>query len=234
MSMQGHVDELAGAVTTLVSTPNVDPSRLFVLANSEGTIHALHYQLQAPRHRFKRLVLNGAPGRPVGLVARDQLLAQAAPLSNRDELMKRYDACIEAFVAGKPVVPDPSLPDGVKGLLRSLETPANLPFARELWVENPADLVGRVSEPILVVIGKKDIQVDWRKDGGALETAAAGSGNVTFAYPETADHVLKYEPRRREELTAGEVGAHYNAEGRVLDPDALSVIVEWLQSDAEL
>ena len=236
MSMQGHVDELTGAVTTLVSTPNVDPSRLFALTNSEGAIHALHYQLQAPRHRCKGLVLTGAPGRPVGLVARDQLLAQVAPLPNRDELMKRYDACIEAFVVGRPMVPDASLPDGVKDLLRSLETPVNLPFARELWVEDPAELIARVSEPILVVIGKKDIQVDWRKDGGALETATAWNKNGTFVYPENADHVLKHEPRARQELTAADVGAHYNAEGRVLDPDALSVITEWSgeQSDEEL
>ena len=228
MSMQGHVDELAGAIATLALTPNVDPSRLFALTNSEGAIHALHYQLHTPQHQFKGLVLTGAPGRPVGLVARDQLLAQTAALPNADELMKRYDGCIEAFVAGKPIVPDPLLPDGVKDLLRSLETPVNLPFARELWVEDPADLVSRVSGPILVVIGKKDIQVDWRKDGGALETATAGSGNVTFAYPENADHVLKYEPRLRDELTAVEVGAHYNAEGRVLDPEVIAVITNWL------
>jgi len=82
------------------------------------------------------------------------------------------------------------------------------------------------------VIGKKDIQVDWRKDGRALETAAAGISNVTFAYPENADHVLKYESRFREELTATEVGVQYNAEGRVLDHYALSVIVEWLSQQS--
>jgi pimeloyl-ACP methyl ester carboxylesterase len=82
--MQGHVDELAGAVTTLVSTSKVDPSRLLVLTNSEGAIHALHYQLQAPHYRFKGLVLTGAPSRPVGLEARDQLLEQAAQLPNGD------------------------------------------------------------------------------------------------------------------------------------------------------
>jgi len=180
-------------------------------------------------------MLTGAPGRPVGLVARDQLLAQAAPLPNGDDLMRRYDECIEAFVAGKPMVPDTSLPQGVKDLLLSLETPANLPFARELWLEDPASLIARVSEPILVVMGKKDIQVDWHKDGGALEKATAGNVHMRFAYPENADHVLKYEPRPREDLTAIEVGANYNAEGRGLDPDALAIIVDWLieQSDGD-
>jgi hypothetical protein len=228
ISMQGHVDELTGAVTTLLSVPDVDASRLFVLTNSEGAIHALNYQTGMSHRRFKGLVLTGAPGRSVGLVARDQVQAQVGSLANGDQIMKRYDACIAAFVAGKPIVADASLPEVVKSLLASLTVPANLPFARELWLENPAHLASQVSEPMLVLIGKKDIQVDWRADGGPLQTATAKNGNATFAFPDNADHVLKYEPRPREELVAAEVGVHYNAEGRVLDSDALSVITNWL------
>jgi hypothetical protein len=142
--------------------------------------------------------------------------------------MRCYDACIAAFVAGKSIVPDVSLPNVMKSLLASLTVPANLPFARELWLENPAQLAAQVSEPILVVIGKKDIQVDWRADGGALQTATFKNGNATLVFPENADHVLKYEARPREELVAAEVGAHYNAEARILDSDALSVITNWL------
>jgi hypothetical protein len=224
--MRGHVDELTGAVTTLVSLTDVDASRLFVLTSSEGAIHALNYQTGMPHRRFKGLVLTGAPGRPIGLVARDQV--QVGSLTNADEIMKRYDACIAAFVAGKPMLPDASLPEVVKSLLASLTVPANLPFARELWLENPAHLASQVSEPMLVVIGKKDIQVDWRADGGALQTATATNGNATFVFPDNADHVLKYEPRPRVGLAAAEVGAHYNAESRILDSDALSVITNWL------
>ena len=228
ISMQGHVDELIGAVTTLLSVPDVDASRLFVLTNSEGAIHALNYQTGMPHRRFKGLVLTGAPGRPVGLIARDQVQTQVGSLANGDEIMKHYDACIAAFVADKPIVPDASLPEVVKSLLASLTVPANLPFARELWLENPAHLASQVSEPMLVLIGKKDIQVDWRADGDALQTATATNGNAIFVFPDNADHVLKYEPRPREGLVAAEVGAHYNAEGRILDSDALSVITNWL------
>ena len=228
ISMQGHVDELTGAVTTLLSVPDVDASRLFVLTNSEGAIHAMNYQTGMPHRRFKGLVLTAAPGRPIGLVARDQVQAQVGSLANADEIMKRYDACIAAFVAGKPMLPDASLPEVLKSLLASLTVPANLPFARELWLENPAHLASQVSEPMLVLIGKKDIQVDWRADGGALQTATATNGNAIFVFPDNADHVLKYEPRPREGLVAAEVGAHYNAEGRILDSDALSVITNWL------
>ena len=228
ISMQGHLDELTGAVTTLMSLTDVDVSRLFVLTNSEGAIHALNYQTRTPHRRFDGLVLTGAPGRPIGLVARDQLLAQVGPLANGDEIMKRYDACIAAFVAGKPIAPDASLPEVMKSLLASLTVAVNLPFARELWLENPAHLASQVSEPMLVVIGKKDIQIDWRADGGPLQTATATDGNATFVFPDNTDHVLKREPRPQDELLAAEVSARYNAEGRVLDSDALSVITNWL------
>ena len=236
MSMQGHVNELAGAVTTLVSANEVDASRLFVLTNSEGAIHALNYQTRTPQHRFRGLVLTGAPGRPVGLVARDQVMAQVSSLANGEEIMKRYDACIAAFVAGKPVVPDASLPEGVKTLLASLAVPVNLPFARELWLEDPAHLASQVPEPMLVLIGKKDIQVDWGADGSALQTATAKNGNATFVFPDNADHVLKYEPRPREMLVAADVATHYNAADRILDSTAVSVIENWLaeQSDKAL
>jgi hypothetical protein len=228
MSMQSHIDELVGAVETFISYVNVDVTRLFALTSSEGAIHALNYQLQATSRRFKGFVLTGTPGRPVGQVARSQLLAQAALLPNGDVLMKHYDDYIAAFVADKPVVPDAALPEGVQTLLRSLTVPVNLPFARELWSISPADLIAKVPEPILVVIGKKDIQVDWKADGGALETATAKHCNVTFVYPENADHILKYEERPREKLVAVDVAARYNVKGRVLDSEALTAIVDWL------
>ena len=230
--MQSHVDELVGAVETFISYVNVDVTRLFALTSSEGAVHALNYQLQATSRRFKGLVLTGAPGRPVGQVARSQVLAQVAPLPNGDVVMKHYDDCIAAFVAGKPVVPDAALPEVVQLLLRSLTVPANLPFARELWSLNPADLIAKVPEPLLVVIGKKDIQVDWKADGSALETATAKHGNVTFVYPDNADHILKYQERPREKLVAADVAARYNVEGRVLDSDALTAIVDWLSEQS--
>ena len=232
ISMQSHLDELIGAVDTLCSDGDVDPTRLFVLTNSEGAIHALHYQLQATNRRFAGLVLTGAPGRSVGQVARSQLLAQAANLENGGLLMSKYDAAIAAFMAGEPVTPDPSLPEGMRVLLLSLTSPVNLPFSRELWSSDPAALIAKVTEPVLVVIGKKDIQVDWQADGGALENAAAPGGNVTFAYPSDADHVLKHEEKPRDALVAADVGARYNSEGRRLDPEAFGVIVDWLNRRA--
>ena len=114
--------------------------------------------------------------------------------------MKPYDDAIAEFLANRPMVIDASLPEGIKLLLHSLENPANLPFSRELWTYNLPEYIAKVNDPILVVIGKKDIQVDWKIDGKLLENATAKKIEVSFVYPENANHLLKHEKAPREDL----------------------------------
>jgi hypothetical protein len=73
--------------------------------------------------------------------------------------MKHYDDAISAFLEGKRIVPDPSLPEGLKNLLLGLDSPANLPFTLELWSYNLFDAIVKVSEPIIVIIGKKTFRL---------------------------------------------------------------------------
>lgn len=226
ISMQSHLNELSGAVETLITKKYADPNQIFVLTNSEGAIHAINYQLQASI-KFRGLILTGAPGQSIGQVARIQIVNQIKSMPNAETIMKHYDEAIDMFLAGKPVVVEPSLPDGIKQLLFSLATPANLPFARELWNYNPSEYIAKVKEPILVMIGKKDVQVDWQIDGKALENATANKNSVTFVYPENADHVLKYEEKPREKITS-EALLRYNVQNRKLDQEAIDSILNWL------
>ena len=232
LSMQSHVDELAGAVRTMASQVYVRDGRIFALANSEGTLHALNYQLHNPAIPFAGLVLASPPGRPVGAVARSQLAAQASRIPNGEALLALYDAAIARFLAGEPLAPDPLLPEGVQMLLQSLETPANLPLARELWMANAAPLLRQVNVPVLVIIGKKDIQVDWQTDGEPLKQAAAGHEEVTFLFPENANHVLKQELRPRSALVPAEMEQSYNGPDTRLDQETLASILEWLAAHA--
>src|ERR1700690_1309584 len=128
LSMQSHIEELAGAVETIIEEKKVDKADLFVLTNSEGAIHAVNYQLQAKSNRFKGLLLTGAPGRAIGELGRSQIFNQIKHLPNAEILMKPYDDAIADFLANKPMVVDASLPEGIKLWLQSLEIPANLPF----------------------------------------------------------------------------------------------------------
>ena len=228
LSMRSHLDELAGAVRLVANQEYVRPDRIFVLGNSEGTLHALNYQLHNPEIPLAGLILASPPGRAVGVVAHSQLAAQAASIPNGEALLALYDAGVARFLAGEPINPDPALPEGVQMLLKSLETPANLPFARELWMADATPLLRQVDVPVLVIIGKKDIQVDWQADGEPLQRAAAGHENVTFFFPENANHVLKQELRPRSELTQAEVMQSYNGPDARLDPQTLTDILDWL------
>jgi pimeloyl-ACP methyl ester carboxylesterase len=232
VSLRSHVDELAGAVNAVATRSDVDSGRVFALTNSEGAVHALNFQRQAPEPRFAGFVLTGMPGRAIVDTMRGQIVPQLATLPDGEALIRLYDETVADFLAGRPVNPDASLPEGVRNLFLSLANPANLPFARQLMDVDPAQLLRDVPEPVLVVIGKKDIQVDWQADGKLLEAAAVGRDNVTFAYPENANHVLKGEEKAREQLVPAEVQATYNADDRVLDPEALATIESWLTAQA--
>lgn len=233
ISMQSHLEELAGALETIIAEENVNKDNIFVLTNSEGAIHAVNYQLQARSNRFKGFVLTGAPGRAVGELGRSQVFDQIKHLPDAQIIMKHYDDAIAEFLANKPMVIDTSLPEFVKQLLYSLETPANLPFSRELWMYRLSEYIAKIKEPIMVVIGKKDIQVDWKIDGDILENATSRNNEVSFAYPENANHVLKHEEMPRESLTAQHVLLHYNASDTKLDREAEDAIINWLKEKAQ-
>ncbi|HVU12524.1 MAG TPA: hypothetical protein VHD90_14675 [Phototrophicaceae bacterium] len=228
ISMQSHLDELSGAVSTLASQMDIRQERIFALTNSEGALHALNYGLRPMEVPFAGLVLTAPPGRTVGAVARSQLVAQLAGVPSADAIMASYDAAIARFLNDQPIAPDPSLPQGIQMLLQSLATPVNLPFARELWTADAAAMLAQVTLPALIIIGKKDVQVDWQTDGEPLQRAAAEHPDVTFTFPENANHVLKYEAKPRSELVPAEIAASYNAPGAHLDPQVEISIVTWL------
>ena len=230
LSMQSHTDELAAAVRTLADQNFVREDQIFGLGNSEGTVHVLNYQLSQPEIPFAGIILVAPPGRAVGDVARAQLAPQAALIPNGDALLALYDAAIARFLAGEPIAPDPALPQDVQTLLHSLDNPMNLPFSRELWTADAAGPLHRITCPVLVLIGKKDLQVDWQADGELLQQAANGRPDVTFDFPENANHVLKYESRPRSELTLPDVMPRYNADDARLDMDAFSDVLEWLRT----
>jgi dienelactone hydrolase len=227
LSLQSHLDELAGGVDFLASREAVDAGRIYALANSEGAIHALNYQRQATERPLAGLILAAPPGRTMKDVMRSQIEPQFAGSTDPEAMLALYDEAIERFSAGEPTDPSPDLPEGIQQLLLGLEAPVNLPFTREIFVVDPAEWLVEIDVPMLILIGKKDVQIDWQSDGLRLEEAADGSSLVTFVYPENANHVFKYEEIPAGELTANNA-VHYNSADRILDEESLSTILGWL------
>ena len=234
--MQSHIDELAGGVQLLAAREDVDAARIFALSNSEGAIHVLNYQVQQAAKQgalsFAGMVLTGAPARPVGVVAHGQLAAQLLALPGGAEQLAAYDRAMANFVAERPLDLDPNLLEGVRNLILGITQPFNQPFARELWVLDPLAQLATVTVPVLVLIGKKDIQVDWQADGSLFAALAEAHANLEVVFPPEANHVLKHEARPHETLNGPEAAASYNVEGTVLNPEAVGIIVAWLRKVA--
>jgi hypothetical protein len=227
LSMRSHLEELVAAVGVLAGTDKVDGTRIVGLGNSEGTLHVLHYATSQQKVPFIGLVLLAPPGRPVSEVLLSQLALQAAQVPGGAELMSAVEAAAARYAADEPMNVDPQLPDSVKMVLASFESPANLPLARELWNEDAAEDLPKVTVPTLILIGRKDLQVDAILDGGVLEGVAQGRDNITLEYPANANHVFKEETRTTAEVLAAP-GNGYNEDGTHLDPESLAKILDWL------
>ena len=228
-SMETHIQELAGAVSALASQTNVIKERIYALTNSEGGVHAVNYQLSERNPKFRALVLTGAPGRSVGDVARSQLTAQVKSCPNADKILEKYDRAVNQFLLGNKMDIEDSLPEGVKLMLKSLESPYNLPFSRELWKYSLSENLKKITEPVLIVIGKKDIQVNWKDDGKLLESTLDDKAKVDFAYPENSDHVLKHVDLPLGSISAEFATSHYNSDESHLDAEAVQIITKWLE-----
>ena len=226
MSMASHLEELVAAVHSFVQHDFVDASRLIGFGNSEGTLHILHYLVTEQTHPFSRAILAAPPGRPVRDLLLMQLRLQLTQAPNGDALMTLVEQACARYEAGQPMDPDPSLPEQLRMVLLSFDTPANLPLALELFAESACDTLPRVTVPTLILIGEKDLQVDAQADGTRLQAATAAMSNVTFAFPPDANHVFKYESRTTADVVAS--GAAYNNSNTQLDPVSLRIMLEWM------
>jgi uncharacterized protein len=232
ISMEGHRQELAGGISLLAARPDVDPARIFALTNSEGCVHAINYQIQNPDHPLAGLVLTSAFARATGELGHTQIAAQLAVVPGGDAYLAAYDAAIDDFIHERPIRIDETLPDPLKQMVAAITQPINQPFARELWVYDPLTRLPQVAVPTLIVIGKKDIQVDWQIEGPLFESLAKGHPNIRVVYLENASHVLKYEPLERAAITPEHAMATYSAGEIPLDPAAVETITAWLASQS--
>jgi alpha-beta hydrolase superfamily lysophospholipase len=186
ISMQGHLAELSGGVSLLLREEDVDPAKIFVLTNSEGCVHALNYQTQSGNPPFAGMVLTSAFARATGELAHSQIAAQMETVPGGDAMLSAFDSAMDDFIAGRPVSIHENLPEALQQVIQAITQPVNMPFSRELWIFNPAAKLADVSVPVLIVLGKKDIQVDWQTDGPLFEAVDREHGNVTMLYFENA------------------------------------------------
>lgn len=127
-------------------TSRDDVSRVTLLGHSEGGLFSLMAAAHASVHS---LILAAVPGRPLGMVLREQLSAPRLPAELADDAHR----VILALENGElNVRSDPRL--------AAVFRPSVQPFLRSILGFNPAVALASVNKPVLLVGGGKDIQVN--------------------------------------------------------------------------
>ncbi|MCO5146377.1 MAG: lysophospholipase [Aquamicrobium sp.] len=152
----------------------------WLLGHSEGGLVAL-VAARAAGPSLCGLVLVAAPGRPMGVVLREQLRASLADASVLAEAL----AAIEALEGGERV--DVS---GFHPALQAMFAPAVQGFLIDAFARDPAALIAGVKLPVLIVQGEADLQVGVA-DAEALFRAQPQAGRVLVP---GMNHVLKAVP----------------------------------------
>jgi pimeloyl-ACP methyl ester carboxylesterase len=200
----------------MAGRPDVDPRHVAVAGHSEGGAVAM---LAAAREgKIARLVLIAAPGRTGGELILEQqrhlLDVMKTPEAERQakiDLQKKIQA---AVVAEK----------GWEGVPPELRAQADSTWFRSLLLFDPAKVMPRIKQPILIVQGDLDTQVvPSNADAlGALARARKKAPPVELLHVPGVNHLLV-------PATTGEVAEYGSLAEKKVDPAIASAIAAWLK-----
>ena len=122
-------------------------SRLILAGHSEGSLWAILIAEQVP---VAAVISLEGPGRPIGAVIEEQL---ATALATDPTLLSQADQIITSLEAGTPVA-------SVPAALASVLGPQVQPYLISWMKYDPAKEIAKLDQPILVVQGTTDTQVD--------------------------------------------------------------------------
>ncbi len=214
-TLADYADDVRAAVKMLAERKDVDPKRIAVVGHSEGGSVAL---LAAKDKRIAAVGLINTPGVTGG----DIVLAQQQRLLNRSKLtaeekqakvdvQKRIH---EAVITGKGL---DQLPADVRRAVDNAEF-------QSLLTTDPAKILPGVRQPLLIVQGEKDTQVE-PQNADRLETLARArkkAAPVDVVKVPGVNHLLV-------PATTGEADEYATLPDKHVSPAVTQAIVTWLQ-----
>lgn len=174
VTMDGYADDLRAWIAAVRARTRA--RCVWLLGHSEGGLVALH--ASARLADVCGLVLVAAPGRPLGAVLREQLRANPANapvLAEALSILARLEGGARVDASGLHPALLPLVRPSVQGFLIS-----------QLALD-PADLIARIDKPMLVLQGRRDLQVGIA-DAERLKHAHPAA---ELALLQDVNHVLK-------------------------------------------
>ena len=214
-----YSDDLIGIVKWLEKRDDVDPRRLTVVGHAEGGAVAL--QAAAREKKITSLVLVATPGTTgAELILEQQRLEldrMKLPESEKADkiaLQKQIHAAVIDGAGWESVPPE-------------LRRQADTPWFRSVLLFDPAALLPRVKQPILIVQGDLDKQVlPHHADllAGLARARKKDAGGVDVVHVPGVNHLLV-------PAATGDVKEYSELKVKSVSPDVITAIVEWLKKN---
>jgi len=216
VSLADFAEDLKAAVQYLADRKDVDPRRIAVVGHSEGGAVALLAAEKDKRIAAVALIsTNGFTGTEIVLAQQQRALARSTlsddEKQQRIELQKKI---IDAVLTGKGL---DQLPPAVRRQVDNAEF-------QSILANDPSKIVPKVKQPILIVQGDLDTQVEplnadrleqltkTRKNGGAAEVVKVPGVNHLLVPAKT-----------------GEVDEYATLKGEHVSPAVTGAITSWLK-----
>jgi alpha-beta hydrolase superfamily lysophospholipase len=200
------VDDAVLFARLLKAQPGV--TCVILLGHSEGALIAA---LAAPKVDACGVIEASGPGRPLGVVLREQFAARNLP----PPLMAQIDTALSELEHGRQIANIP----GLEALFR----PSVQPYLISQLTIDPAKALAAVKAPVLILQGDNDLQVSLA-DARLL---AAARPDAKLVIVPGMNHVLKAAPTD----PAGNI-ATYADPGRPLAPGVMPAILDFVRSVA--
>ena len=244
---QDFADDAKAALNYLKTRKDIDTLKIGLIGHSEGGIIAPMIASQKKDIRFVVLMAGlGVSGEELSL-AQNQFAFNKTSLSVKekealDEILRKVYKSVDNWTGyvGSETERN-SLKKELKVLWQNLpaeirgevseetfieKTTANIasPWFRHFLKVNPSDYLQKLSIPVLVINGEKDIQVEYKSNLAAIETALKKGNNKQYKIKSyhNLNHLFQ-------ESTTGDIDEYAKIE-QTISPKVLSDITNWIET----
>jgi alpha-beta hydrolase superfamily lysophospholipase len=230
VSFDDYIDDAKHAMEFLKKQPQVDAAKVFLLGHAQGgyiaAIIGSHEDV-----KLAGVILAAAPGRTLGKLVRDYIQLQMTEAGKKqDEIgafLLKFDRLIKELISGRQDFSGEKLDarDPYEAILLDMIKQRDVTLS--LLINDPLQVVNNIQAPVLILQGKKDLQIKV-KDAEYLAEALkrASHKDTTLQLFDDADHLLK---TNKGTATL----ASYADSSRPLDAAMLAALTEWIQKKAK-